>query len=102
MRLPSLQTASDLPAPRRGQIGMRCYVGLPWAEALGEITQPILSTYAKTYPNIHLLFSSMDPSEFYNGLRDNTVDIALARLPSDPEYCTWTHYSKITGSWSSE
>ncbi|OXM68209.1 LysR family transcriptional regulator [Amycolatopsis vastitatis] len=65
-------------------------VGLPWAEVMGELTQPILATYAKAYPDTQLLFSSLDPAGLYNGLRDNTIDIALARLPLDPEFCAWT------------
>ncbi len=64
-------------------------IGLAWAEALGELTQPILSTYAESHPNVQLTFTAMDPGELYNSLSDNAVDVALARLPLDPEQCAW-------------
>jgi DNA-binding transcriptional LysR family regulator len=77
-------------------------IGVPWAETLGELTQPILSAYAEAYPHIRLVYSSMDPGELYNGLPDQTVDVVLARLPLDPEQCEWTelfedHHVAVVG-----
>ncbi|WP_167336133.1 LysR substrate-binding domain-containing protein [Amycolatopsis alba] len=64
-------------------------IGLSWIEALGELQQPILSAYAEAYPETHLVFTLLDPGEQYHGLPGNVVDIALTRLPLDPEQCAW-------------
>ena len=65
-------------------------VGLPWAEGLGELTRPILSTFAESFPQTRLIFRSLDPDELYNGLPNDAIDVALARLPLDPETHVWT------------
>jgi DNA-binding transcriptional LysR family regulator len=69
-------------------------IGVPYASALGELQQPILSAYAEVSPRTHLVFRSMDPGELYNGLSDNTIDISLTRLPLDPSRALGPNYSK--------
>jgi DNA-binding transcriptional LysR family regulator len=65
-------------------------VGIPSTDGLSEMTPLILSAYNATFPTVRMFFRSLDPGELYNGLPDDTIDVALTRLPLNPERCTWT------------
>ncbi|MFD9890200.1 LysR family transcriptional regulator [Amycolatopsis sp. NPDC059027] len=81
-----LLVARDLAGGASGSLRVGMIYG-----AAGAVTQPILSAFAKAFPDVRLNFRAELPvGRAYSALLEDEVDVAFTRLPLHPQRHAWT------------
>jgi DNA-binding transcriptional LysR family regulator len=57
--------------------------------AAGTITEPVLGAYRTLFPRVRLAFRELTRPAVCDDLTDDRVDVAITRLPLDPERLAW-------------
>ncbi|TCO54033.1 LysR family transcriptional regulator [Actinocrispum wychmicini] len=80
-----LRAARDIAGSTSGPLRVGMIYG-----AAGSVTQPILSAFARAFPDVRLHFRGELPvGQAYTALLDGEVDVAFTRLPLHPLRHAW-------------
>jgi DNA-binding transcriptional LysR family regulator len=87
--LSSVQEAVQAARETAGAVDSVLRVGLLQVGA-AELTTPILTAFTRAFPSVQLRFWDLIRPADYSDLLEARIDVALARLPLDPDRFAWT------------